>query len=128
MSLREKKGAQKRSLERLSDSEVECTQNVIYGRCCHLGLVESVNDHLTLPLSFAPSLTQGYQHIRTYDINSANSNPVVSYEGHTKNVTALGFHEDGLWMYSGGEDFSARIWDSRQENPSLPFCCFFFTF
>ncbi|CAN8002950.1 unnamed protein product [Ixodes hexagonus] len=61
----------------------------------------------------------GYQHIRTYDINSANSNPVVSYEGHTKNVTALGFHEDGLWMYSGGEDFSARIWDSRQKKAPL---------
>lgn len=55
----------------------------------------------------------GYQHIRTYDINSTNTNPVINYEGLGKNVTALGFHEDGLWMYSGGEDFSARIWDSR---------------
>ncbi|XP_077525950.1 MTOR associated protein, LST8 [Haemaphysalis longicornis] len=55
----------------------------------------------------------GYQHIRTYDVNSNNTNPVINYEGLSKNVTALGFHEDGLWMYSGGEDFSARIWDSR---------------
>lgn len=55
----------------------------------------------------------GYQHIRTYDINSTNTNPVINYEGLSKNVTALGFHEDGLWMFSGGEDFSARIWDSR---------------
>ncbi|KAH7943699.1 hypothetical protein HPB52_010021 [Rhipicephalus sanguineus] len=55
----------------------------------------------------------GYQHIRTYDINSTNTNPIINYEGLGKNVTALGFHEDGLWMYSGGEDFSARIWDSR---------------
>ncbi|XP_064477968.1 target of rapamycin complex subunit lst8-like [Ornithodoros turicata] len=55
----------------------------------------------------------GYQHIRTYDINSSNTNPIVNYEGVAKNVTALGFHEQGLWMYTGGEDFSARIWDTR---------------
>lgn len=60
----------------------------------------------------------GYQHIRTYDLNSTNSNPVVNYEGLVKNVTALGFHEDGLWMYTGGEDCSARIWDSRSRSPT----------
>ncbi|XP_048575935.1 target of rapamycin complex subunit lst8 [Nematostella vectensis] len=55
----------------------------------------------------------GYQHIRLYDINSANPNPVVSYDGVSKNVTAVGFHEDGKWMFTGGEDSSARIWDLR---------------
>ncbi|XP_015778516.1 PREDICTED: target of rapamycin complex subunit lst8-like [Acropora digitifera] len=58
----------------------------------------------------------GYQHIRMYDINSSNPNPVVNYDGVSKNVTAVGFHEDGKWMYTGGEDCSARIWDLRSRN------------
>jgi len=38
---------------------------------------------------------------------------VVNYDGVSKNVTAVGFHEDGKWMFTGGEDSSARIWDLR---------------
>ena len=38
----------------------------------------------------------------------------MNYDGVSKNVTAVGFHEDGKWMYTGGEDCSARIWDLRQ--------------
>ncbi|ROT61930.1 lethal with SEC13 protein 8 [Penaeus vannamei] len=37
----------------------------------------------------------GYQHIRMYDINSSAPNPVINYEGVSKNVTAVGFQEDG---------------------------------
>lgn len=55
----------------------------------------------------------GYQHIRMYDLNSTNSNPVINYDGISKNVTAVGFHAEGKWMYTGGEDNSARIWDLR---------------
>ncbi|KXJ27134.1 target of rapamycin complex subunit lst8 [Exaiptasia diaphana] len=58
----------------------------------------------------------GYQHIRMYDINSSHANPVVNYDGVSKNVTAVGFHEDGKWMFTGGEDASARIWDLRSRN------------
>ncbi|XP_059485892.1 target of rapamycin complex subunit lst8 [Neocloeon triangulifer] len=56
----------------------------------------------------------GYQHIRMYEINSSNANPVVNCEGLTKNVSSVGFQEDGKWMYTGGEDCSARIWDLRK--------------
>jgi WD40 repeat protein len=48
-----------------------------------------------------------------YDLNSNNPNPVINYDGISKNVTGLGFHEDGKWMYTGGEDNSVRIWDLR---------------
>lgn len=58
----------------------------------------------------------GYQHIRMYDLNSNNPKPVVNYDGISKNVTAVGFHEEGKWMYTGGEDNSARIWDLRSRN------------
>ena len=54
-----------------------------------------------------------YQHIRMYDLNSNNPNPVINYDGVSKNVTCVGFHEEGKWMYTGGEDNSARIWDLR---------------
>lgn len=55
----------------------------------------------------------GYQHIRMYDINSSAPNPVINYEGVSKNVTAVGFQEDGKWMFTGGEDSTAKIWDLR---------------
>lgn len=33
----------------------------------------------------------GYQHIRMYDLASANPDPVVNFEGITKNVSRVGF-------------------------------------
>lgn len=48
-----------------------------------------------------------------FDINSKNPAPVIDFEGISKNVTAVGFQEDGKWMYSGGEDMTTRIWDQR---------------
>ena len=44
---------------------------------------------------------------------SSNPNPVINYDGVSKNVTAVGFHEDGKWMYTGGEDSSAIIRDLK---------------
>uniref|UniRef100_T1JEE6 Target of rapamycin complex subunit lst8 n=1 Tax=Strigamia maritima TaxID=126957 RepID=T1JEE6_STRMM len=58
----------------------------------------------------------GYQNIRVYDLNSINPNPVIKYEGLSKNVTSLQFHEDGKWMITGGEDSIARIWDLRSRS------------
>ncbi|XP_073755763.1 target of rapamycin complex subunit LST8 isoform X2 [Callorhinus ursinus] len=55
----------------------------------------------------------GYQHIRMYDLSSNNPNPIISYDGVNKNIASVGFHEDGRWMYTGGEDCTARIWDLR---------------
>ena len=55
----------------------------------------------------------GYQHIRMYDLKSLSEDPIINYEGISKNVTALGFQEDGKWMFTGGEDCTAKIWDLR---------------
>jgi len=60
----------------------------------------------------------GYQHIRMFDLTSGNLNPVVNYEGISKNIMTVGFQEDGRWMYTGGEDCSARIWDLKMRNLS----------
>lgn len=58
----------------------------------------------------------GYQHIRMYDMNSNNLAPIINYEGISKNISRLGFQDDGKWMYTGGEDCSARIWDLRSSS------------
>ncbi|KJE93402.1 transducin family protein/WD-40 repeat family protein [Capsaspora owczarzaki ATCC 30864] len=55
----------------------------------------------------------GNPHIRMYDIASHNHNPITSFDGHTGNVTAVGFRADGKWMYSGSEDTTIKIWDMR---------------
>lgn len=60
----------------------------------------------------------GYQHIRMFDLTSGNLNAVVNYQGINKNVMAVGCQEEGRWMYSGGEDCSARIWDLKMRNLS----------
>ena len=59
-----------------------------------------------------------YQQIRMYDVNSSEPSPVYVFEGMSKNVTCLGFYENGHFMYSGGEDCMARIWDLRYGNGS----------
>jgi len=55
----------------------------------------------------------GNPHVRLYDINSTNPNPVTSFDGHTANVTAIGFQKDQKWMYTGSEDGTVKIWDIR---------------
>ena len=37
----------------------------------------------------------------------------ISYDLHTSNVMAVGFQCDGKWMYSGSEDGTVKIWDTR---------------
>lgn len=55
----------------------------------------------------------GNPHIRLFEINNSNPGPVTSYDGHTTNVTAVGFQKDGKWMYTGSEDGTIKIWDLR---------------
>ncbi|RXG64139.1 Target of rapamycin complex subunit lst8 [Armadillidium vulgare] len=50
----------------------------------------------------------GHQHIRMYDLNSSTSDHIINYDGISKNVTALGFQENGKWMYTSGEDGTAK--------------------
>lgn len=57
----------------------------------------------------------GYQHIRMFDLTTSNNNPLVTYDGIQKNITAVGFNDEGSWMYTVGEDGFARIWDIRSK-------------
>jgi G protein beta subunit-like protein len=60
----------------------------------------------------------GNPHIRLYEINgggagTAAQGPVLSCEGHTGNVSSLGFQTHGRWMYSGSEDGTIKVYDLR---------------
>jgi WD40 repeat protein len=43
----------------------------------------------------------GDSKVALFDVNSNNPQPVITYNGHTGNVTAVGFQKDSKWMYTG---------------------------
>ena len=47
-----------------------------------------------------------------YDLTASSTNPVINYEGISKNVIAVGF-QDGKWMFTAGKDSTAMIWGLR---------------
>jgi G protein beta subunit-like protein len=55
----------------------------------------------------------GNPHVRLYEIDNNNVNPVTTFDGHTGNVTHLGFQKDRKWMFTGSEDGTVKIWDIR---------------
>eukprot|EP00300_Choanocystis_sp_HF-7_P000617 c10515_g1_i1.p1 GENE.c10515_g1_i1~~c10515_g1_i1.p1 ORF type:complete len:341 (+),score=50.23 c10515_g1_i1:35-1024(+) len=55
----------------------------------------------------------GNPHIRLFDITSSNPHPIMSFDGHTGNITSLGFNKDSRWMYTGSEDGTVKVWDTR---------------
>jgi WD40 repeat protein len=65
----------------------------------------------------------GNPHIQIFDINSNDDKPIASYDGHTNNVTAVGFHRQLKWLYSGSEDGTVRIWDPRSNASTRTYDC-----
>jgi G protein beta subunit-like protein len=69
-------------------------------------------------------VTTGNPAIRLYEINSTSNDPqqqqqaVLTLEGHTGNVTSIGFQRDGRYLYSGSDDGTIKIWDLRNPNYS----------
>lgn len=61
--------------------------------------------------------------IHLFDLKSQSDSPVFSYEGHTNNVTALGFQRDGKWLYSASEDGTLRVWDIRSATCQYSYDC-----
>ncbi|XP_041378984.1 LOW QUALITY PROTEIN: target of rapamycin complex subunit lst8-like [Gigantopelta aegis] len=61
-------------------------------------------------------VSAAHQQIRMYDINSSDHTPIYVFEAMTKNVTSVGFYQNGQFMFSGGEDCMARIWDLRGQS------------
>ncbi|KAK3065548.1 hypothetical protein LTS18_000025 [Coniosporium uncinatum] len=55
----------------------------------------------------------GHHTVKLYDIKSSNPSPVLTFEGHTSNVTGVAFHCEGKWMVTSSEDHTVKIWDTR---------------
>ncbi|OAY66947.1 Protein LST [Ananas comosus] len=70
----------------------------------HVNRLEITPDRRLLAAAGNPS-------IQFYEINPEVNYPVLSYDSHIRNVTAIGFERDGNWMYSGSEDGMVKIWD-----------------
>ncbi|KAG2732466.1 hypothetical protein G9P44_004883 [Scheffersomyces stipitis] len=45
--------------------------------------------------------------------NNNNNNPVMTFEGHTNNVTSLAFQIENKWMVTSSEDGTVKVWDVR---------------
>lgn len=66
----------------------------------------------------------GNPQVRFFDVTNAyNSTPVTSFDGHSGNVSALGFQKDGKWMYTGSEDGTVKIWDLRASGCQRDYDC-----
>jgi G protein beta subunit-like protein len=55
----------------------------------------------------------GHHSVKLYDIKSTNPNPLLTFEGHTNNVTGVAFHCEGKWMVTSSEDGTVKIWETR---------------
>lgn len=65
----------------------------------------------------------GNPHVRLFDVLSSAPQPVRVLEGHTGNVTSVGFEADARWMYTGSEDGTVRLWDLRAPGCQREFVC-----
>jgi G protein beta subunit-like protein len=71
-----------------------------------------------------------HKKVNVYEIGSPASTPVgvydayicvslaeaaqlITFEGHTLNVTSVSFHSEGKWLVTGSEDGTIKIWDLR---------------
>lgn len=48
-----------------------------------------------------------------YDIKSNIPDPVMTFEGHTNNITGVAFHCEGKWMVTSSEDGTVKVWETR---------------
>lgn len=55
----------------------------------------------------------GNPNVRLFEVQTNNPSPVTSFDGHTGNVTSVGFQKEAKWMYTSSEDHTVKIWDLR---------------
>lgn len=55
----------------------------------------------------------GHHTVKLFDIKSTNPNPLLTFEGHTSNITGVAFHCEGKWMVTSSEDGTVKIWETR---------------
>ena len=55
--------------------------------------------------------------LKLFDLNSNSPAPAHSYEGHTGNITSIGFSKKSNWFYTASEDGSIKIWEFTTHKP-----------
>uniref|UniRef100_A0AC34PX99 Target of rapamycin complex subunit lst8 n=1 Tax=Panagrolaimus sp. JU765 TaxID=591449 RepID=A0AC34PX99_9BILA len=56
----------------------------------------------------------GFQSMRIFDFaRPIQPLQVQGFNVHERNITSIGFNQDGSWMFTGAEDCTAKIWDLR---------------
>lgn len=66
----------------------------------------------------------GNPQIQLFDVNSAADTPVLVFDGHSGNVTFVGFQKDLKWLYSSSEDNTVKVWDLRAPCCLRTFDCY----
>lgn len=61
--------------------------------------------------------------IQLFDNFSMEERPVLSFDGHSTNVTSIGFQKEQKWLYSGSEDGTVKIWDPRSSSHTKKYDC-----
>jgi len=82
------------SIPSIKESQVNC-----------IALSTIGDQHLQMALG-------GYQWMRLYDMNHLTQ-PLHVFNVHERNVSTIGFNKEGTWMYTGGEENTAKVWDLR---------------
>lgn len=67
----------------------------------------------------------GNPQIQLFDVNSAADTPVLVFDGHSGNVTVIGFQKDLKWLYSSSEDNTVKVWDLRTPSCLRTFDCYY---
>jgi target of rapamycin complex subunit LST8 len=61
--------------------------------------------------------------IQVFEVNGSDDKPTFTYDGHSNNVTSIGFQKDQKWLFSSSEDGTIKIWDRKHEVATKSFDC-----
>lgn len=65
----------------------------------------------------------GNPQIQLFEVNGVSDVPILTFDGHSGNVTSIGFQKDLKWLYSSSEDNTIKVWDLRQPACIRTFDC-----
>jgi len=65
----------------------------------------------------------GNPQAKLFRIDDDNPNPVLTLDGHTSNITSIGFQQEMKWVYTCSEDRTIKIWDLRAPGWQHSFQC-----